>query len=88
MAPTLSVDGTFAVGEGQVVTLTHPELLPAGVSFTVPILSATAFTGADKANLKTAVINGLPEGRQAKLAVEGNVLMLDFRQKGLVIGFR
>ena len=87
-APALSVDGTFAVGEGQVITLTHPELLPSGTSFTVPILSATAFAGAVKANLKTAVINGLPDGRQAKLTVEGNELLLDFRRKGLVIDFR
>lgn len=87
-APSLSVDGTFVIGEGMTVTLTHPELLPSGASVTVPILSATAFTGADRANLRTAVINGVPDGRQAKLAVDGNVLVLDFRRKGLLIGFR
>ena len=87
-APAFSVDGTFAIAEGQVVTLSHPELLPAGANFTVPILSAAAFTGSDRANLKTAVINGLPDGRPAKLTVEGGMLVLDFRLKSLVISFR
>jgi len=85
-APALSVDGTFAIGAGQVVTLTNPELLPHKTNFVVPILSATAFTGTE--NLVDAVINGLPDDRPAKLSVEGNVLLLDFRLTGMLILIR